>query len=50
MITGKKGIALIEEFEGFSPKMCKDAVGQPTIGYGKLYRDHSRTMAQNGHN
>jgi lysozyme len=36
MITGKKGIALIEQFEGFEPKMYKDAVGLPTIGYGTL--------------
>ncbi|WP_309640708.1 lysozyme [Flavobacterium sp.] len=36
MITGKKGILIIEEFEGFEPKMYKDAVGLPTIGYGTL--------------
>lgn len=36
MITGKNGIQLIEEFEGFKPKMYKDAVGLPTIGFGTL--------------
>jgi lysozyme len=36
MITGKKGVLIIEQFEGFEPKMYKDAVGLPTIGYGTL--------------
>ena len=36
MITGKKGISLIESAEGFSAKMYKDPVGLPTIGYGTL--------------
>ena len=36
MITGKKGIDLIESFEGFSAIMYYDAVGLPTIGYGTL--------------
>lgn len=36
MTTGKNGILLIETFEGFEPKMYKDAVGLPTIGYGTL--------------
>lgn len=36
MITGKKGVLLIEQFEGFEPKMYKDAVGLPTICYGTL--------------
>lgn len=36
MTTGKNGIQLIEEFEGFKPKMYKDAVGLPTIGFGTL--------------
>ena len=36
MTTGKNGILLIEEFEGFRAKAYKDAVGLPTIGYGTL--------------
>ncbi len=36
MITGKNGILLIEEFEGFRAKSYKDAVGLPTIGFGTL--------------
>lgn len=36
MNTGKNGILLIEQFEGFKPKMYKDAVGLPTIGFGTL--------------
>ena len=36
MTTGKNGILLIEEFEGFRSKAYKDAVGLPTIGYGTL--------------
>jgi lysozyme len=40
MITGKKGISLIEQFEGFKSKMYKDAVGLPTIGYGTLIDTH----------
>ena len=36
MITGKNGVLLIEQFEGFRAKMYKDAVGLPTIGFGNL--------------
>ena len=36
MITGKNGVLLIEQFEGFRAKMYKDAVGLPTIGFGTL--------------
>lgn len=36
MTTGKNGILLIEEFEGFRAKAYKDAVGLPTIGFGTL--------------
>lgn len=36
MITGERGIKLIEQFEGFKAKKYKDAVGLPTIGYGTL--------------
>ena len=36
MNTGKNGILLIEQFEGFKHKMYKDAVGLPTIGFGTL--------------
>lgn len=36
MKISQKGIDLIKEFEGFSAKMYKDAVGLPTIGYGTL--------------
>lgn len=36
MRTGTNGIELIKHFEGFRPKMYKDAVGLPTIGYGTL--------------
>ncbi len=36
MTTGKNGILIIEEFEGFRAKAYKDAVGLPTIGYGTL--------------
>lgn len=36
MNTGKNGILLIEQFEGFIPKMYKDAVGLSTIGFGTL--------------
>jgi lysozyme len=36
MTTGKNGILLIEQFEGFRAKMYKDAVGLPTIGFGTL--------------
>jgi len=34
MITSKKGIDLIKEFEGFEPRIYTDAVGVSTIGYG----------------
>lgn len=33
---GIGGLDLIEDVEGFRPKMYKDAVGLPTIGYGTL--------------
>ena len=36
MTTGKNGILLIEEFEGFRANAYKDAVGLPTIGFGTL--------------
>ncbi len=36
MNISSKGVALIEQFEGFRPTMYKDAVGLPTIGYGTL--------------
>lgn len=36
MTTSINGILLIEQFEGFKPKMYKDAVGLPTIGFGTL--------------
>jgi len=36
MKLSDRGIRLIEEFEGFSPRMYYDAVGLPTIGFGTL--------------
>jgi lysozyme len=36
MRISKNGVALIELFEGFSPRMYLDSVGLPTIGYGTL--------------
>ena len=35
--TGKAGIDLIKEFEGFRSKPYLDAVGVPTIGYGATH-------------
>ena len=37
MVTSKKGIDFICEFEGFSAKPYKDSAGIPTIGYGFTY-------------
>lgn len=34
MVTNQKGIDLIKEFEGFSPKAYKCPAGSWTIGYG----------------
>ncbi len=34
-----RGLALIIQFEGFSPTVYLDAAGLPTIGYGHLIRD-----------
>lgn len=35
--TGKAGIDMIKEFEGFRSKPYLDAVGVPTIGYGATH-------------
>ncbi len=32
------GIALLKQFEGYSPKVYNDSAGKPTIGYGHLLR------------
>ena len=37
MEVSKKGIDLIAEFEGFSPKPYLDPIGIPTIGYGTTF-------------
>ena len=42
--TGKKGIDLIKEFEGFRSKPYLDAVGIPTIGYGATYYPNGRKV------
>ena len=44
MKTGKKGIDLIKEFEGFRAKPYRDAVGIPTIGYGNTYYEDGRAV------
>ena len=36
MRTSEQGLALIQQFEGFSPVLYHDAAGLPTIGYGHL--------------
>lgn len=33
------GLALIKEFEGFSPVVYRDVAGKATIGYGHLLRE-----------
>ncbi|MDM1042117.1 MULTISPECIES: lysozyme [Empedobacter] len=37
MKTGKKGLDLIKEYEGFYAKPYLDPIGIPTIGYGATY-------------
>jgi lysozyme len=37
MEVSKKGIDLIAEFEGFSPKPYLDPIDIPTIGYGTTF-------------
>ena len=44
MKTGKKGIDLIKEFEGFRAEPYRDAVGIPTIGYGNTYYEDGRAV------
>jgi len=39
MNTSKRGLLLIEAFEGFRPDRYLDAVGVPTIGYGTTAAD-----------
>lgn len=36
MRTSAKGVALIKQFEGFRPRLYKDAASLLTIGYGHL--------------
>lgn len=42
--TGKAGIAMIKEFEGFRSKPYLDAVGIPTIGYGATHYADGRKV------
>lgn len=42
--TGKAGIDLIKEFEGFRSKPYLDAVGVPTIGYGATHYADGRKV------
>lgn len=45
MQLSDKGVELIKEFEGFSAKPYRDAVGIPTIGYGTTYYLDGRKVA-----
>ena len=40
MVTGKKGIALIKEFESYQPRAYKCAAGKMTAGYGHVIRQN----------
>lgn len=44
MKTSDRGIALIKEFEGFSPNIYLCPAGKPTIGYGHVV--HNETVHQ----
>lgn len=40
--TGKDGIALIKEFEGFQPRRYICPAGKPTIGYGHVIQPEEK--------
>ena len=42
------GLALIRQFEGFSPVVYLDSAGLPTIGYGHLILPHEKPSFKNG--
>ena len=42
MNISETGLALIRQFEGFSPVVYRCPAGIPTIGYGHVVRDASR--------
>ena len=47
MKTGKKGLSLIKEFEGFYSNPYLDPIGIPTIGYGVIkYPNGKRVTMQ----
>lgn len=48
MQTSDRGISFIAQFEGFEPKIYKDAAGLPTIGYGHLLREGEEAKFRNG--
>ena len=48
MKTSDRGINFIAEFEGFEPKIYKDAAGYPTIGFGHLIKPGEEHKFRNG--
>lgn len=47
MRLSERGMALLNEFEGFRSKPYRDSVGKPTIGWGTTYYPDGREVTMN---